>query len=128
MRGAQLLQIELNENVYRYKNGRIGVDSFPLPADFDPKEYAKTVGDLLDNLEDPTIQHYELIFGGDHEALKYVGLRNTGDWVSIEFEAKVTRGKDGFIVEEIRNEKHVRELRPFAQEVEPNSGAGPSLL
>ena len=120
-RGAQLLQIELNENVNRDEKGRIVVDAFGIREDFEPKDYAKTVGELLDNLTDPTIQHYELIFGGDHESLKYVGLRNYGEWISIEFEAKITRAKDGFIVQEIRDGRHVREHCPFAKEIDPDA-------
>jgi len=125
LRGAQLLQIELNENVYRDGGGRLCVDSLELLAGFDPRESARTVGSFLRNLEDRTIQHYELIFGGDHEALKYVGLRDHGDWVSVEFEAKVSRAKDGFVVEEIRDGKHVREHWPFAREVDPDSDDSP---
>lgn len=121
MRGAQLLQIELNENVCRDDEGRVCVDSLELLANFDPNEDPKTVGQLLDSLSDKTIQHYELIFGGDHEALKYVGLRDFCEWVSIEFEAKVTRAKDGFIVEEMRGDTHVREHWPFAKEIDPES-------
>lgn len=122
-RGAQLLQVELNENVYRDEKGVIRVDSLAV-TDFDPKEYAKTVGDLLKSLEDPTIQHHELIFGGDSVALKFVGLRDLGDWISIEFEAVVRRTNTGFVVEEIRDNQHIREEFPYGKEVDPSEAGG----
>jgi hypothetical protein len=123
IRGPQLLQIELNESVYRDASGRLVVESLSLP-DFDPREYAKTVGDMLDYLNDPTILHYELIFGGDHEALKFVALRDIGEWVSIEFEAQVKRTPSGFVVGEIRDEKHIRDEFPYSKEIAPSEAGG----
>ncbi len=113
------MQVEFEENVCRDQAGRLTVDAISV-QEFDPKEYARTVGGLLENLSDPTIQHYELIFGGDRDALKYVGLREYGEWISVEFEQVVRRVDGGFSVQEIRGEEHVNDTFPYMKEVDPN--------
>ena len=118
-RGPQFLQIEFNESIYL--NGTRLIVEFISPPPEDPKTEARTVADFLDGLGESELQPFELVFGGDHEALKFSGVEDFADWVSVNFEQRVYRGENGsFIVEETRDGQPVREEFPLLGTCDPS--------
>jgi hypothetical protein len=118
-RGPHLLQIEFNESIYR--NGARLIVEFISPPPEDPKTDARTVAVFLDNMSEPELQPFELVFGGDHEALKFSGIEDFGDWISINFEQRVYRGENAsFIVEETRDGQPIREEFPMLETRDPS--------
>ncbi len=56
----------------------------------------------------------ELTFGVSEGALKFIGIVDLGEWVSIEFEQRIFRDEDGrLIVEEIRDGRKTHDVFPL---------------
>jgi hypothetical protein len=118
-RGPELLQLEFNESVYRQHDGQLWIDAIDA-APADPAGTAPTVGGLLDWLDRPETQKFELIFGGDHEALEFAQVSALGEWANVEFLQRVYRAENGgFVVEESRNGQAVRKEFPLRTTRDP---------
>jgi hypothetical protein len=96
-----VLQLEFNEQIYRTREGRLVIEHLGMGTG-EPEENAYTVGGLILGLRGgPDLP---MQFGGSSDALSFTGTSETGEWVSIEFEQRVTRGEnDALRVDETRD-------------------------
>ena len=125
-RGDSLLQLEFGENVFRTAEGQLWIDDLTegeIRSTEDLKPLAQTVGQMLSGFNNPDVQKFELIFGGDERALKFMGIKDIGEWVSIEFEQRIYRNANGnFVVEEVRDGRPIQEEFPLLKDREEAAG------
>jgi hypothetical protein len=119
-RGEGLINIEFAEGPHRTDAGQLWIDDpFPgaIPTSEELRTEAMTVGEMLSGWGETG--DWELTFGESEDGLKFVGIVDAGEWVSIEFEQRIFRGDDGrLVVEETRDGRPVRHVFPLYSERE----------
>lgn len=116
---TRLIQLQFDEPVFRNSAGQLCVDDVTegeeISSPDELKLSVRTVGSMLLQLEES--KDFMLFFGPDKHILKFVGVVDIGEWVSIEFEQRIYRGEDGrFVVEETRDGRNIREVFPLFKE------------